>query len=282
MRSKRLDHVTQHATDRLQLVTLDPDHPGFRDRGYRSRRNAIAQQALDFSGLGEVPDVAYTEAELEVWQVVCERLEGLHADRAVPWMFAGGITLPRSHVPQLAEVNRLLAPLTGFRLRPVAGLVEGSVFLSMLASKTFLSTQYLRHPSRPFFTPEPDLLHEIVGHAVLLGQADYARIHRRFGEASQRARTAQERDRLDRLYWCTMEFGLCEHDGQPRALGAGLLSSVGELERIDGSARIEAFDEEAILETAYDPTTYQPVLYVLPERAKVESLLSQLLLRIVP
>ena len=264
------------------LVHLNPDHPGFRDEQYRARRNAIAQQALDFDGQGTVPDVAYTEAELGVWQMVYARLDELHADKALEWPSAEGIVLPRDHVPQLAEVNQLLAPRTGFQLRPVAGLVEGADFLSQLASKTFLSTQYLRHPSRPFFTPEPDLLHELVGHAVLLGQPDYARIHRRFGEASLRARSKQERTHLDRLYWCTMEFGLCEQAGRPRALGAGLLSSVGELERIEGEAEIKPFEEEAVLENAYDPTSYQSILYVLPERDKIESTLSELLLRIVP
>ncbi len=268
----------------LHLVALDPDHPGFRDQEYRLRRDAIARQALAYRGAGPVPDVDYTEAEQGVWREVRGRLDELHTRLAVSWVQAdaGGLNLSKERVPTFADVNTALSTRTGFRLRPVAGLVEGTEFLRQLGGGTFLATQYLRHPSRPHYTPEPDALHELVGHAVMLAHQDYAELHRSFGLAAHRARTQADRQRLDRLYWRTMEFGLVEEAGQPRALGAGLLSSVGELERIDGEARLEPFEIEAVLEQGYDPTTYQPTLWVLPPRELLAATLMPILESLAP
>lgn len=250
----------------VHLIELDRDHPGFRDQSYRRRRDSIARQAHSYAGQGPVPHVAYTPEEHALWRTVGERLGELHRSLGVGWLAsaAGGWVLAQQEVPQFEAVNHQLTWSTGFRLRPVAGLVEGGEFLAHLARGEFLATQYLRHPSRPFYTPEPDVLHELVGHASLLTQPAYAELHRSFGKAALALHEPSQYTRLDRLYWRSMEFGLVEEHGQPRALGAGLLSSCGELERIEHGAILRPCDTEAILETPYDPTEFQPELFVWP------------------
>src|SRR5262249_27955183 len=151
------------------------------------------------------------------WATVLERLSALHERRAARAILdaARALALPRRRIPALAEVNALLAPRTGFRLEPVAGLVAARDFLAPLARGTFLSAHYGRHPSRPFYTPEPDVIHELVGHAATLADARFAALNRAFGRAALRARDERALARIDRLYWFTLEFGLVEERGEP-------------------------------------------------------------------
>lgn len=251
-----------HAWSEGDLVQLDPDHPGFRDPAYRSRRNAIARIALDFQG-GAVPQVEYTAEENATWRAVQASLSPLH-DRYACAEYregAGLVRLDRDNVPQLAEVNRALERTTGFSMRPVAGLVGDRTFLGYLCHRTFLATQYIRHPSRPLYTPEPDVVHELIGHAPTFCEPSFAALNRSFGEAAERV-DAETLAKVARLYWYTLEFGVCQERGALKAYGAGLLSSSGELGGFEERAALEPFDPAVIAETPYDPTDYQRVLFV--------------------
>jgi len=244
------------------LVQLDPDHPGFRDAAYRGRRNAIARLALEHQ-TGPVPRVDYTPEEHQTWRTIWEHLGPLH-DRLVlaeAREAADVVRLDRREIPQLADVNLALTKATGFSMRPVAGLVGDRTFLGYLARDTFLATQYMRHPSRPLYTPEPDVVHELVGHAATFGEPTFAKLNRAFGRAAERV-DAEALARVARLYWYTLEFGLCFEGGKPKAYGAGLLSSFGELGGFETRAELEPFDPAVIAETPYDPTDYQRVLFV--------------------
>jgi phenylalanine-4-hydroxylase len=251
------------SVETADLVQLDPDHPGFRDPAYRGRRNAIARLAIEHREGDSVPRVLYADEEQGVWRAVWEHLAPLH-DRYACSAYrdcSDLVRLDREQIPQLADVNPVLSRTTGFSMKPVAGLVGDRTFLGHLERGRFLATQYIRHPSRPLYTPEPDVVHELVGHAATFCHPEFARLNRLFGEAALRA-DADRLAKISRLYWYTLEFGVCREGTAIKVLGAGLLSSFGELGRFESRAELLPFDPEAIARTPYDPTDYQKALFV--------------------
>jgi phenylalanine-4-hydroxylase len=248
-----------------ELMQLDADHPGFHDAVYRRRRNEIARAALGYRE-GPAPEIAYTEQEHDVWAEVWRHLDPLHERYACRTYREAGqlIALSRGRIPQLAEVNATIHPLLGFSMVPVAGLVAAKAFLSQLGRDVFLSTQYMRHHSVPLYTPEPDVVHELIGHAATFADPTFVALNRAFGEAALRAQDPETIERIGRLYWYTLEFGVVREAGRLRVYGAGLLSSFGELGRFEGEEELHAWSVDEIAATPYDPTMYQQKLFVAP------------------
>ena len=249
--------------DRGQVeVVLGAGHPGFADPAYRARRNALAALAVDWRPGDPVPRADYTEIEHDIWRVIAAELNPLHHRHACRAYLEAKeeLGLPSDHVPQLDEVSALLRPLTGFRYLPVAGLAPLREFYGAFAGSAFYSTQYLRHPSLPLYTPEPDIVHEVVGHANQLAHHGFSAIYRLVGEAVARTRGEEALRFLSRVFWFSMEFGVVWEDGEPKAYGAGILSSTGETEAFR-RADIRPLDFRSMGTLPYDITRYQPVLF---------------------
>ena len=254
--------LQDHVDPRNSLVSLDPDHPGFRDHEYRLRRNAIAEIAMRYRPGTPIPAAPYTQLEHDVWKTIWQALGPAHREHACNEYRAcvDRLALDTDRIPQLDEVSRKVEAISGFRLEPVAGLVEPRVFLESLARGVFLSTQYIRHHSTPLYTPEPDVAHEIIGHALTLASTRLAELNRLFGEAVSRTTAMDDLDRLARVYWFTIEFGVLREDGRVKAYGTGLLSSAGELAEMH-KAELRPLNLEAAAGNVYDPTHFQSVLF---------------------
>jgi len=153
-------------------------------------------------------------------------------------------------------------------LRDKREIATPRTFLEELADSRFLSTQYIRHHSRPLYTPEPDVVHELVGHAASLTQPAIVSLSRAFGRAAKRASDASI-IKLIQAYWYTLEFGAVEENGHIKAYGAGLLSSAGELARFATETELRPWDLDRIADTAFDPTDYQPQIYVVSSFEKM-------------
>lgn len=274
-----LDHVDMRM-DRNSLVQLDPDHPGFRDHEYRARRNAIAQIAMSYKPGSPIPTAPYTDLEHGVWKTIWQALGPAHRAHACAEYLdcLDRLDFDSDRIPQLDEVSRKVEAISGFRLEPVAGLVEPRVFLESLARGVFLSTQYIRHHSTPLYTPEPDVAHEIIGHAVTLASRRLAELNRLFGEAVSRTNDAGELDRLARVYWFTIEFGVLRENGGIKAYGTGLLSSAGELAEMH-KAELRPLDLDAAANNVYDPTHFQAVLFCADSFDEVYETLREFLVR---
>ena len=246
---------------------LQTDHPGFSDAGYRHRRADIARLAQAWRHGAPFPVIRYTAAETGTWDRVYRRLAPLRNRYGCRAYLAALDALerhcgfgPRS-IPQGRDVSAFLEARTGFVLRPVAGLLRSRDFLNALAFRVFFSTQYVRHHSVPFYTPEPDVCHELLGHAPMFADPAFAELSQEIGLASLGA-SDDDIERLARCYWYSVEFGLLREDGRRKAYGAGLLSSVSELERAcGGGLPDEAFKPwhpEAAAREPYPITDLQP------------------------
>lgn len=272
--------INDSIADRKQIVHLDPDHPGFRDAEYRARRNRIAQIALEYMPGTPISDAPYTQEEHAVWRTIWEALTTAHQEHACREYLecVKRLELPHERIPQLREVSAKVEAISGFRLEPVAGLVEPRVFLESLANDVFLSTQYIRHHSTPLYTPEPDVAHEIIGHALTLASPRLAELNRLVGLAVKRTTSKESLERLARLYWFTIEFGVLREDGRLKAYGTGLLSSAGELEAMH-NASLRPLDLEAASRLDFDPTDYQPILFCADSFDQMYETLKHYLLR---
>ena len=261
---QELNWQTKHAGGSNDLVDLSQDHPGFLDLEYRSRRNNIAQIALQYKSGIPIPIVEYSEEEDAVWNKVLTTLQPLHTEHAcVEISQLQQITpFPTQRVPQLREINSQLITHAGFRMEPVAGLVSARTFMRYLGRRIFLSTQYIRHHSKPFYTPEPDIIHELIGHTATLAHPGIAEINRLLGLATDVA-SETELQRLANVYWYTLEFGMVEERGELKVFGAGLLSSVDELQR-SFSVRLEPWDLDVMASTSFNTSNFQDALFVAP------------------
>ena len=265
---------------------LSLDHPGANDPVYRARRNEIALIARNyFMNRSEVPTVIYTDEENRTWRAVTEKLLPLHRDLASSEYLMAKDLLPISThaVPQLATLDSELKRFHGFSVGPVEGLIDARIFLSLLDQKLMLCTQYIRHSSRPDYTPEPDIVHEVIGHVPMFTDKDFVDFSRMIGSAALKA-TPEELIQIERLYWYTIEFGLIQEHAGLKAYGAGLLSSSGEIQHCftDAVERVP-FTLEEVVATPYDYSHMQPKLFIISSfrelRETAEKFLSPILCR---
>jgi phenylalanine-4-hydroxylase len=243
-------------------VLFAKNHPGYHDSAYQEHRARIAEVALAYRPGMPIPDIAYTDEEHDLWRIVSAELRKKHQRYACAEFLQGAqrLALPTDRLTQLAEASARIERLTGFTFSPAAGLVDAADFYGSLADRRFQATQFIRHRSFPSFSPEPDMIHEVVGHGSALADDRLADIYETFGRTARRLTSREALDDVSRVFWFTMEYGLVRERGEVRACGASLLSSCGELEQFR-NANIRPLSLPEMISRRYTVDSYQEVLF---------------------
>lgn len=215
----------------------------------------------------------FSAEDHETWDILHGRQTALLQGRIVSRFMdgLGRIGLGDGGIPELGRLNGKLQPLTGWRCVAVAGLVPDEAFFAMLGERVFPIGNFIRTRAELDYLEEPDCFHDIYGHVPMLADRAVADAMRTFGETGVRAIAAGEGDKVARMYWHTIEFGLVREEGETRILGAGLASSFGEAAKSLEDPAIERrrFTPETAVATPYRHDAMQPLYLVADDMDEV-------------
>jgi phenylalanine-4-hydroxylase len=228
---------------------LQSDHIGFHDQEYRKRRKEIVSMSETFHIDHKFPKINYLPSEIQTWNTLFTHLTKLYPQVACEEynknlnLLISEKIFVHDQIPELETVSNFIQSRTGFKLHPVSGLLSPKQFLRGLGNRTFYCTQYIRHHSQPYYTPEPDIVHEMLGHVPMFLDPEICEISEIIGKVAHICSEKKIKD-LEKLYWFTIEFGILNQD---KIYGAGILSSVGEIEKLS-TKKILPFDLFQIIE----------------------------------
>jgi len=267
-----------------ETLELEPVHPGINDAEYVARRHELFALCRRYR-LGNLgpPLIDYTAEEQRIWRDVSPRLDELHVRHASRIYLDAKreLGISATEIPQLRDLSEQLKTRTGMHLVPAEGPIAYRIFYRYIADGGFPCTQFMRYGSQPEYTPEPDMVHDCLGHVPPLLNHDYAALLRTIGRAAAGAGSGDHVLALKRFSWFSIEFGLIEEAGETRVFGAGILSSTGEIPfSLSPNVERRPFVTDEVIETDYDWTKMQDVLFVIPSfaflRAEVDRLVRRL------
>lgn len=236
--------------------------------------NVMADHALDAPPPGAAADWtipqdwdAYTAEDHATWDILFARQSALLPGRACAAYLRGldVLRLSRPGIPDYRELNARLDAATGWRVVAVPGLVPDAVFFDHLANRRFVAGNFIRRRDQLDYLQEPDVFHDVFGHVPMLADPVFADYMAAYGRGGLRSLGFAALDKLARLYWYTVEFGLVREEGALRLFGSGIVSSHGEslFALDDPSPHRIAFDLERVMRTRYRIDDYQQLYVVI-------------------
>lgn len=208
----------------------------------------------------------YTPEQHAVWrELVEQRMPQLERHASATYLDGfSKIGLKPEHLPRLADVSARLAPLTGWNSTPVSGFLPADAFFEMLGARRFPTTTWIRSRESMAYTPEPDIFHDVFGHVPMHAHPVFADFLEHYGKVCAALTDQNDLERMGRLFWFTVEFGVIREGGEVKVYGSGLISSHGECTHVvEGRPEIRDFNLERVLDTPVDVSKEQPVLYAI-------------------
>lgn len=209
----------------------------------------------------------YTPQEHAVWKTLFERQSKLLPGRACDEFVRGMQDLPigPDQIPNFEQLSETLSQRTGWQIVAVPGLVPDDVFFEHLAHRRFPAGHFIRKPHELDYLEEPDVFHDVFGHVPMLMNPAIADYIQAYGEGGLRAKRLGVLEKLARVYWYTVEFGVVKQPDGLRVYGAGIASSATEtvFSVEDDSPNRVAFDLERVMRTNYRIDDFQESYFVL-------------------
>ena len=176
------------------------------------------------------------------------------------------LNITSEEIPQLRHLSERLQRETNMHLVPAEGALPYRTFYEYIAERGFPVTQFIRHGSHPEFTPEPDMIHDCLGHVPALMNRDYAELLTLVGKAAATTKRGEQVLALKRFSWFSIEFGLIQEGNDTKVFGAGILSSTGEIpySLFSPEVKRQPFVTEVVINTDYDPSRMQDQLFIAP------------------
>ena len=209
----------------------------------------------------------YTPDEHAMWDRLFARQAAMLPGRAVPEFIDGldMLRMDQGGIPNFDALSERLMKASGWQVVAVPGLVPDEVFFDHLANRRFVAGRFIRTPDQLDYLQEPDIFHDVFGHVPLLAHPVFADYMQAYGKGGQRAASSGAIEKLSRLYWYTVEFGLIRSGDGLRIYGAGIVSSNTEsrfaLE--DPSPNRIGFDLRRLLQTEYRIDDFQQSYFVI-------------------
>ena len=209
---------------------------------------------------------AYTPEQHALWQELVERRMP-QLERHASAVYLDGfskIGLKAEALPNLKDVSARLAPVTGWESTPVSGFLPADAFFEMLGARKFPTTTWLRSRDSMEYTPEPDIFHDVFGHVPMHAHPVFADFLQHYGRICAQLTNQTDLERMGRLFWFTVEFGVIREQGEVKVYGSGLISSHGECTHVvNGGPEIRDFNLDQVMDTVVDVAHMQPVLYAI-------------------
>src|SRR5579875_65293 len=209
---------------------------------------------------------AYTPEQHAVWQELVERrLPQLQEHACAEYLDGfGKIGLRADRLPKLKDVSARLQPVTGWNSTPVSGFLPADAFFEMLGARKFPTTTWIRGRDSMEYTPEPDIFHDVFGHVPMHAHPVFGSFLQHYGQVCAGLKEPEALERMGRLFWFTVEFGVMHQGGKVKVYGSGLISSHGECTHVvNGGPEIREFKLDQVLDTVVNVSEMQPVLYAI-------------------
>lgn len=227
---------------------------------------------------GDVPvgsEIVYPDYPAEdhdTWKILFNRQMGLLEGRVCKEYIEGTrmMSFSPEKIPFLGQLSGVLSQETNWKVARVPGLIHEENFFELLRQRIFPSTDYIRGKEELDYTPAPDLFHDIFGHMPLLTNPSFANFYQKFGEAALQAK-GEQHIWLERFHWFTAEFGLINTNEGRRIYGAGIVSSLNEVQHaLSKEVEVKPFDPEAIVNQEYEVWHLQPILFAIESFEQLE------------